>query len=67
MLGHLSTSVASNPLSHGAPPRRHPRMLPDGTAAAMLTAVRTARDRMIVSWLSDSGHADRRVVWPVVL
>ena len=55
MLGHLATSVASNPLSHGAPPRRHPRMLPDGTAAAMLTAVRTARDRMIVSWLTDSG------------
>jgi len=30
MLGHLSTSVASNPLSHGAPPRRHPRILPTG-------------------------------------
>jgi integrase len=55
MLGHLSTSVAANPLSHGAPPRRHPRMLPDGTAAAMLAAVRTARDRMIVTWLADSG------------
>lgn len=54
-LGHLSTSLASNPLSHGAPPRRHPRMLPDGAAAAMLGAVLTARDRMIVTWLSDSG------------
>lgn len=54
-LGHLVTSVASNPLSHGAPPRRHPRMLPDGAAAAMHAAVRTARDRMIVTWLSDSG------------
>jgi integrase len=55
MLGHLATSIASNPLSHGVPPRKHPRMLPDGTCAAMLGAVRTARDRMIVTWLSDSG------------
>jgi len=44
VLGHLTASVASNPLSHGAPLRRHPRMLPDGTAAAMLAAVHTARD-----------------------
>jgi integrase len=54
-LGHLVTSVASNPLSHGAPPRRHPRLLPDGARDAMLASVRTARDRMIVTWLSDSG------------
>lgn len=54
-LGHLTASVAANPLSRSAPPRRHPRMLPDGTRAAMLGAVRTARDRMIVTWLSDSG------------
>ena len=54
MLGHLATSSAWNPLSHGVPPRKHPRMLPDGTCAAMLGAVRTARDRMIVTWLSDS-------------
>lgn len=54
-LGHLATSMASNPLSHGAPPRRHPRLLPEGAAAAMLAAVRTARDRMIVTWLADSG------------
>jgi integrase len=49
------TSVPSNPLSGGAPPRRHPRLLPDGTRDAMVEAVRTARDRMIVTWLSDSG------------
>lgn len=55
MLGHLATSMASNPLSHGVPPRRHPRLLPEGAAAAMLAAVRTARDRMIVTWLADSG------------
>jgi len=55
VLGHLTASVAANPLSHGAPPRRHPRMLPDGSTAAMLATVRTARDRMIVTWLADSG------------
>ena len=55
MLGHLITSVPSNPLARGAPPRRHPRLLPEGTREAMLDAVRTARDRMIVTWLSDSG------------
>lgn len=54
-LGHLATSIASNPLSGAAPPRRHPRLLPDGTRDAMLDAVRTARDRMIVTWLADSG------------
>ena len=54
-LGHLMTSAPTNPLTRGAPPRRHPRMLPDGTREVMLDAVRTARDRMIVTWLSDSG------------
>jgi integrase len=54
-LGHLTISVASNPLASGGSARRHPRMLADGTGAAMLGAVRTARDRMIVTWLADSG------------
>jgi integrase len=54
-LGHLVRSVASNPLTRGAPARRHPRLLPDGARDRMLDAVRTARDRMIVTWLSDSG------------
>lgn len=54
-LGHLMISVPSNPLMRGAPPRRHPRLLPDGARDAMLDAVRTARDRMIVTWLADSG------------
>lgn len=55
MLGHVATSMAANPLSHGTPPRKHPRMLPTGAAEALLGAVRTARDRMIVVWLRDSG------------
>jgi integrase len=55
-LGHLGWPVPANPLMAGAaPPRRHPRLLPDGTAAALLESVRTARDKMIVTWLADSG------------
>ncbi|MGH3288415.1 MAG: tyrosine-type recombinase/integrase [Streptosporangiaceae bacterium] len=55
-LGHLPWPVPANPLlPAAAPPRRHPRMLPDGAAAAVLAAVRTARDKMIVTWLADSG------------
>lgn len=55
ILGHLVTSLSANPLSHGPTPRKFPRTLPDGTREGMLDAVRTARDRMIVTWLSDSG------------
>ena len=54
-LGHLMSSVARNPLAGGTPPTRHPRLLPDGARDSMIDAVRTARDRMIVVWLSDSG------------
>jgi hypothetical protein len=54
-LGHLGWPAPANPLVSLSPPRRHPRMLPDGAAAAMAAAVRTARDRMIVTWLADSG------------
>ncbi len=55
VLGHLASSMTSNPLSIGLAPKRHPRLLPDGTIDAMLEAVTTARDRMIVTWLADSG------------
>jgi integrase len=54
-LGHLAWPAPANPLLVSVPPKKHPRMLPDGAAAAMLEAVRTARDRMIVTWLADSG------------
>ncbi|MGW1658380.1 tyrosine-type recombinase/integrase [Streptomyces atratus] len=54
-LGHVMTSVPSNPLT---PPdsmrRRHPKMLPDGARPELLAAVNTARDEMVVTWLSDS-------------
>jgi len=55
-LGHLAWPAPVNPLlSSPGPPRRHPRMPPEGAAAALLESVRTARDKMIVTWLADSG------------
>jgi integrase len=54
-LGHLAASAPANPLAPPAPPRKYPRMLPDGAAVALLDVVHTARDRMIITWLADAG------------
>lgn len=55
-LAHVAgLDVPANPLAPAAGPRRHPRLLPDGVTAALIDAVNTARDRMIVTWLNDSG------------
>ena len=54
-LGHVTTSVPANPLAPRAPRRRHPKMLPDGARERLLAAVRSARDRLVVTWLSDGG------------
>ncbi|MFH8338115.1 tyrosine-type recombinase/integrase [Streptomyces sp. AM6-12] len=54
-LGHVKTSMAANPLAPGkGPGRRHPKMLPDGARPDLLASVNTARDAMVVTWLSDS-------------
>jgi integrase len=55
MLGHMKTSMPGNPLAPSTPPRRHPRLNPEGARPALLDVVNTARDRMIIVWLSDSG------------
>lgn len=56
MLGHTKTSMPANPLvPRVSRRRRHPKMLPDGTRPRLLDAVTTARDRMVVTWLSDAG------------
>ncbi|TKA11824.1 integrase [Actinacidiphila oryziradicis] len=55
-LGHTLQSMPANPLSPTKKVRRrHPKMLPDGAKQGLPTTLRWARDRMIVSWLSDGG------------
>ncbi|MCX5187575.1 tyrosine-type recombinase/integrase [Streptomyces sp. NBC_00268] len=54
-LGHVITSVSRNPLAPpGGTRRRHPKMLPDGARPGLMGAVNTARDEMVVTWLSDT-------------
>jgi integrase len=54
-LGHTATAMPANPLSPAGPRRRHPKMLPDGAREKLLTAVHSARDRLVVTWLADGG------------
>ncbi|RLU96650.1 integrase [Streptomyces griseocarneus] len=54
-LGHVKTSMPSNPLAPSkGTRRRHPKMLPDGARPDLMGSVNTARDEMVVTWLSDS-------------
>ncbi|MFI7560779.1 tyrosine-type recombinase/integrase [[Kitasatospora] papulosa] len=54
-LGHAVKSMPANPLAAtGRPTRRHPKMLPDGARPSLLECVNTARDAMVVQWLSDT-------------
>ena len=54
-LGHVKSSMPANPLAPTrAARRRHPKMLPDGAKEGLLSAVSTARDAMVVAWLSDT-------------
>jgi integrase len=54
-LGHVTTSIPSNPLAPSGVGRRHPKMLPDGAKQRLLGVVRTSRDRLVVTWLADGG------------
>lgn len=54
LLGHLKTSMPANPLAPQGVRRRHPKMLPDGAKQKLLDVVQTARDAMVVTWLSDT-------------
>ncbi|MEU4506930.1 tyrosine-type recombinase/integrase [Streptomyces sp. NPDC024089] len=55
LLGHTIKSMTANPLApkQGTRPR-HPKMLPDGARPGLLEVVNTARDEMVVTWLSDT-------------
>ena len=55
LLGHVKTSMPSNPLAPKGPHRRHPKMLPDGARDDLLAVVNSARDRLAVTWLADGG------------
>jgi integrase len=54
-LGHVKSTLPTNPLAPAGPRRRHPKMLPDGARETMLGAVNSARDRLVVTWLADGG------------
>lgn len=54
-LGHTTTALPANPLTPHGPRRRHPKMLPDGAKERLLETVRSARDTLAVTWLSDGG------------
>ncbi|MEV0536208.1 tyrosine-type recombinase/integrase [Kitasatospora sp. NPDC050463] len=54
LLGHVKTSVPANPLAPRRARRRHPKMLPDGARPELLQVVNTARDKLVVTWLSDT-------------
>lgn len=54
-LGHVAKSMPANPLApRRGVKRRHPKMLPEGAKPDLVQAVRTARDVMVVRWLSDT-------------
>ena len=58
-LGHTTTTLPANPLAPHGPRRRHPKMLPDGAKDRLLETVRSARDRLVVTWLHDGGLFSR--------
>ncbi|MEY9839362.1 integrase [Streptacidiphilus sp. EB103A] len=59
LLGHTLSKMPANPLTkngqtQGRPRRRHPKMLPEGARPGLVGVVNTARDEMVVTWLSDT-------------
>jgi hypothetical protein len=55
LLGHLGRELPANPLAPQAARRRHPKMLPEGARDKLLGVASTARDRLVITWLSDGG------------
>ncbi|MFE7803822.1 tyrosine-type recombinase/integrase [Streptomyces sp. NPDC057430] len=54
-LGHMKSTLPTNPLAPEGPHRRHPKMLPDQARERLLETVNAARDRLVVTWLADGG------------
>ncbi|MGH3813674.1 MAG: tyrosine-type recombinase/integrase [Pseudonocardiaceae bacterium] len=55
LLGHVMREMPANPLAVRKIRRRHPKMAPEGARELLLETVSTARDRLVVTWLSDGG------------
>ncbi|MFD0687603.1 hypothetical protein [Actinomadura fibrosa] len=55
LLGHAAKSLPADPLEPRRVRRRHPKLLPEGARDRLLEEVHTAGDRMVVTWLADSG------------
>ncbi|MFJ7416677.1 hypothetical protein ACIQWZ_38675 [Streptomyces sp. NPDC098077] len=58
-LGHVKSSLSTNPLAPRGPHRRHPKMLPDCAREELLETVNAARDRLVVTWLAGRRPAYR--------
>lgn len=58
LLGHLKTSMSANPIAPKGVRRRHPKMLPEQARELLMDVVGTARDAMVVTWLS---HTSMRI------
>lgn len=55
-LGHALRQMPTNELrSKRTVRRRHPKMVPEGTRELLTERLTSARDRMVVTWLSDGG------------
>ena len=54
-LGHVARSAPANPLAPRRGRRRHPKMLPDGATPQLLDVLKSARDELVVTWLTDGG------------
>ncbi|MCE7008098.1 tyrosine-type recombinase/integrase [Kibdelosporangium philippinense] len=55
-LGHIARSAPANPLApRNRGRRRHPKMLPDGASGRLQDVLESARDQLVVSWLTDGG------------
>ncbi|MFE5330484.1 integrase [Embleya sp. NPDC056575] len=52
-LGHVKAAMPANPLAPAGSQPRHPKLLPEGARERLMTMVSTARNRMVVTWLSD--------------
>jgi integrase len=54
-LGHVARSAPANPLAPRRGRRRHPKMLPEGATERLQGVLDSARDQLVVDWLTDGG------------